>query len=268
MIYKKHINNYLKEGMKIFPCAINGTVPMELDSYESTLSKNEAECHSDFQYYDNCNIGAITGKQSNLIVVETDMHGDIKDGLRMLEILQHGGERSFNTRMVTTPFGGVQYHFSYPDNIDSVRTIPNVRNGVNIQADGGYAIMPGSDIHGSPYTFEDINTEVAVAPKWLVDLIMDTENTHKNDSISSWITDCCVTHNNPVSSVTTVKATELYESYKWWTRSFEFDEGYPNQTEFHRQMHSHGYTKKRTSLHERDDIYVGLEVSKAHYCHA
>jgi hypothetical protein len=45
------------------------------------------------------------------------------------------------------------------------------RKGIDIRADGGYVVAPGSSIDGKPNEFKDIDKEIAELPLWVFELL-------------------------------------------------------------------------------------------------
>lgn len=108
------------------------------------------------KWWDNkpyANVGIVTGRISNLVVIDIDP--------------QHNGDESFknlereygslpNTLMVKTGGGGYHFYFSYPKNVEKIPNIANLQGyeGIDVKGDNGYIIAPPSKCknRGQPLT--------------------------------------------------------------------------------------------------------------------
>lgn len=118
----------------------------------------------------NSNIAIVTGKISNIIVLDIDP--------------RHGGDETIkdlpipDTVTAETGGGGLHYYFKYPDGFEDIPNFQNIKElpGVDLRADGGYIISAPS-LHpiGERYKFVEGKVfgeiELAEAPKWLLKLI-------------------------------------------------------------------------------------------------
>lgn len=100
------------------------------------------------------NIGIVTGKISNLVVVDEDEQG-ATDQLNLPPTLT-----------ATTSQGRRHFYYKYPKNVDEVRTGPLKNHPkVDIKGDGGFVVCPPSrHISGSQYTFVDKHQPMAEFP--------------------------------------------------------------------------------------------------------
>jgi hypothetical protein len=106
----------------------------------------EEEINNWWKAYPNANIGIVTGKVSNLAVLDIDDPNIDND-------IIHGIEEFLNPPTCITPRGGRHLYFTYPD-ID-LRNAASIIPKVDIRAEGGYVVAPPS-IDGSNkiYTWE------------------------------------------------------------------------------------------------------------------
>ena len=152
----KHKEEYLKyytcKGQRVFPCYPNNKNPLTDHGYkDASLDQNVVDDWWD--RYPDANIGLVTGKQANLVVVDVDVKNNA-GGMESLKQLQEEyGE--FDTKMVHTPSGGLHYYFSYPQGVEKIKCKTNLMPGIDIRADGGYVIAPGSSIDGKLYEFDN-----------------------------------------------------------------------------------------------------------------
>jgi putative DNA primase/helicase len=156
--------NFASKGFKIFPCIQNGKKPLTSHGFKDASSDNKTITDW-WTKHQSANIGLVTGKAANLVVVDVDVKNNA-GGIASLEILQDECG-VFDTRTVTTPSGGMHYYFSYPQGVDIIKNRINLRPGIDIRADGGYVIAPGSIIDGNSYEFIDVNQEISEMPDLL-----------------------------------------------------------------------------------------------------
>lgn len=118
------------------------------------------------------NIGIVTGKKSELVVIDVDPRNGGDESLRQLEDI-HG--KLSSGLVVQTGGYGQHIYFTYPDGgIDLKSHVLTV--GVDIKADGGYVVAPPS-LHASGKEYRwatsDSHTVVPIPmPEWLVDMIL------------------------------------------------------------------------------------------------
>ena len=164
----KYIEYYTNDGLKTFPCWSNKKNPMTKNGHKNA-SSDEHVINDWWDKYPNANIGLLTGKSNNLVVVDVDVKNDA-GGMASLEQLQDEcGE--FNTRIVHTPSGGLHFYFEYPQDVDTIKNRTNMKPGIDIRADGGYVIAPGSCIDGNYYEFDDADKEIAELPQKLLEML-------------------------------------------------------------------------------------------------
>ena len=168
----KYINAYVLDNKKVFPCVENKKNPLTANGFKDA-SSDEQVINDWWDRYPDANIGLATGKQTNLVVVDVDVKNGA-NGLESLKQLQlECGE--FDTRVVRTPSGGLHYYFSYPRGVDTIKNRTNMKPGIDIRADGGYVIAPGSSIDGNPYEFEDEHKEIAALPQELFEILISND---------------------------------------------------------------------------------------------
>jgi len=170
---KEHIKYYAYEGLEIFPCNDNKKTPLTKHGFKDA-SADEQVINSWWDKYPDANIGLPTGKTNNLIVVDVDVKNDA-DGMASLKQLQDEcGE--FYTRIVHTPSGGLHFYFNYPDDVDTIKNRANMKPGIDIRADGGYVIAPGSSIGGNYYEFDDKYKEISELPQNLIKMLTNSSS--------------------------------------------------------------------------------------------
>ena len=170
---KEHIKYYAYEGLEIFPCNDNKKTPLTKHGFKDA-SADEQVINSWWDKYPDANIGLPTGKTNNLIVVDVDVKNDA-DGMASLKQLQDEcGE--FDTRIVHTPSGGLHFYFNYPADVDTIKNRANMKPGIDIRADGGYVIAPGSSIGGNYYEFDDKYKEISELPQNLIKMLTNSSS--------------------------------------------------------------------------------------------
>jgi hypothetical protein len=172
----KHINEclkyYIRGGRKIFPCWPNKKNPrMPGVGGHKKATSDAGVIEAWWDKYPNANIGLRTGIENNLVVVDVDVKNDA-GGMESLKQLQDECGQ-FDTRMVHTPSGGLHYWFKHPGESYFVDDHRGFRDGIDIKADSGYVLAPGSSINGNPYEFEDIDKEIAELPIELLKILTE-----------------------------------------------------------------------------------------------
>ena len=144
--FKEHIKYYILGGLEIFPCNSNKKSPLTKHGFKDA-SADEQVINNWWNKHPDANIGLPTGKVNNLVVVDVDVKNDA-GGIDSLKQLQDECGK-FDTRVVHTPSGGLHFYFSYPQGVDTIKNRTNMKPGIDIRADGGYVIAPGSSIDGN-----------------------------------------------------------------------------------------------------------------------
>ena len=177
--FKEWAIYYIEGGRKIIPCKKNARVPNTLHGYKDASSSLE-QIEAWWELNPNDNIGLVTGKDTNLVVIDVD----VKDNARGMESLEQLEKEcgQFDTLMVHSPSGGRHYYFEYPQGDYDIRCRVGVRDGIDIRANGGHIVAPGSIIDGNPYQFEDQDKEIAELPDELLKIL--TTQSVKPKSIS------------------------------------------------------------------------------------
>lgn len=171
--FKERIKYYTLGGLEIFPCDANGKKPLTKHGFKDA-SADELVINDWWDKYPDANIGLPTGKINNLVVVDVDVKNGA-DGMASLKQLQDEcGE--FNTRIVHTPSGGLHFYFSYPDDANTIKNRTNMKPGIDIRADGGYVIAPGSSIGGNYYEFDDEYKEISELPQNLLEMLTNSSS--------------------------------------------------------------------------------------------
>ena len=155
---------YLARGWSIIPIKPGGKLPMiEWRDYQ-TRQPTKAEVEGWWRKWPLANIAVITGRISGIVVVDID--------------LKAGGSlegQDPSMLMANTP-GGHHLYYSYPDIPDDQGVRNRAKGGVDIRADGGYAILsPSKREDGRSYTWA-MQGAPAKLPEWVT-----AEQTAKED---------------------------------------------------------------------------------------
>lgn len=118
-----------------------------------------------FNYY---NVGILTGKINNIVVIDIDVYKFNKDNLFQKELGGVDFIKSFNTFTVKTPRGGYHLYFDYDEEI---YTTTNSEIQIDIRNNGGFAVKYGSIIDNKMYKII-VNSEIKKMPndfkEWLI----------------------------------------------------------------------------------------------------
>jgi len=173
---------YAQDGWPIFP--LSGKLPYEFltpgrkSHGHKDASTDLSEITTLWTEHPKANIGLATGSASGIIVLDMDVP---KRHFGLKEIQERYGRLPL-TRTVHTAGGGLHYYFRYPHDGN---IYPNTvgladRIGVDIRGDGGYVVLPPSQLYGRlTYTWTKSNTPIAVLPDWLL-LLLPKKGEHRS----------------------------------------------------------------------------------------
>ncbi|HLC20438.1 hypothetical protein A3E97_01590 [Candidatus Uhrbacteria bacterium RIFCSPHIGHO2_12_FULL_47_12] len=119
-----------------------------------------------WNYAPKSNIGIVTGKISNLIVVDIDPKNGGNESFKKLHLPQ--------TYMVKTGGDGAHYYYNWPHHTLAPNKIGYLP-GVDLKGDGGYVVAPPSIHDKTLKTYEAVNfiEDITNAPEWLMNLTKD-----------------------------------------------------------------------------------------------
>ena len=122
-----------------------------------------------WERWPDANIGVVTGKESNLAVIDLDRRGEV-DGVAAAETL-YGFEIEGPSQQ--TGGGGLQAFCRRPDRetVGSRSGAGSIGPGIELKADGGYvAVPPSLHVSGHRYMWiESVETELPPLPDWAVE---------------------------------------------------------------------------------------------------
>ena len=129
--------------------------------------------------------GIATGP-SGLVVLDLDAHGGtppenwdrpgITDGHDVFASVwaEHETERSmWDTFVVATPSGGSHLYFRAPQGTKVRNSAGRIGWQVDVRAEGGYVVAPGTTLPNGAYKPVTVNLAPAPLPGWLTGLIVD-----------------------------------------------------------------------------------------------
>jgi putative DNA primase/helicase len=130
------------------------------------------------------NVGILTGEASGVFVLDIDPKDSGFESMKAF-VAEHGPMPQ--TFIVKTGSGGFHYYFQMPD-FDGRNSASKIAPGIDIRANGGMVVGPGSVSYAGPYTIQ-FDAPVAPAPAWLLDLIRPAapsdSQTHVGSSASA-----------------------------------------------------------------------------------
>lgn len=172
---------YKKKGWSVIPVAKNKKPLIEWSQFQNRLA-TEKEITQWWKKYPNANIGIVTGKISNLSVIDID--------------IQHGGTTPKGlpqTLTAKTQSGGWHYYFKYCEGLRN--SAGAIAQGVDIRSDGGFVVAPPSVGEKGNYEWvleedivpfpEELSNNVKKTKK-LKDVI-EAEEGHRNEDLASAI---------------------------------------------------------------------------------
>ena len=161
-----------KCGFSVIPCGDNKKPLIKWQEFQTRRPTTE-EVSEWFKKNPNANIGIVTGKVSNLAVI------DIDEAQGYEEIKKYIPE-DLKYPICRTPSGGHHYYFRMPIGRElrlNVRVVP----GCDLRADGGYVVAAPSKSSKGVYVWEDghniKNVIIPQIPESYVEFVMST-NVH------------------------------------------------------------------------------------------
>lgn len=169
-------NYYLKLGMKPIPvfgvtkngclcqdasCKSPGKHPMISDWQDYAIALNAENFKDLWRQFDEypCNIGIVTGRISNVFVIDIDTKDD---GMEHFRKWEKENETIETTWRVITGSGGYHLYLRYPrkdimgqHKIETITNKVRALPGVDFRGDGGFVVAPPSiHISGKNYEWE------------------------------------------------------------------------------------------------------------------
>lgn len=176
---------YLGMGFSVIPIMPRGKLPQAnvLPGYGESKASWEQFQHNPpsditvmewFADRPRLNLAIVTGKVSNLVVIDIDNEQGLKEFKQFLDVPS-------KWYWYVRTGKGFHVYFNYPDGVE-IRNRTHWREGIDIRADGGYALAPPS-IHpsGRQYTWGRGGSAPHIQgradlPSQLLDLLVKTES--------------------------------------------------------------------------------------------
>jgi hypothetical protein len=152
----------LKLGWSVIPLGIDKRPLIEWKPFQS--EKASEEQINEWFSKTEVNIGVVTGKISNLIVVDIDpRHGGTEEAFKDIQTVKSA-----------TGGGGWHYYFQY---VEGVQNSANIKPGIDIRGEGGYVVVPPSS-HSSGKDYEwiiapDTTDKLIPLPEFIKEWIGD-----------------------------------------------------------------------------------------------
>lgn len=160
--------HYLKDKKwSVIPIGKNKRPLINWKKYQEEKASEE-EIIDWFKKYPDANLGVVTGKISDLIVVDIDPRHDGSDELF----------RDIKTLKSKTGGGGWHYFFQFEEGIQNNA---NIKQGIDIRGEGGYVIVPPS-VHLSGNNYEwlaGLSHSIAVLPGFIKSWFSQTKPNNK-----------------------------------------------------------------------------------------
>lgn len=141
---------YARKGLKVVPVMLGGKNPIIQDWVNNASSDPEMLGH----WFENneLNIGIVTGKTSNIVVIDID----IKNGDGRLSVADFEGKTGAylpETVTAKTQNGGLHLFFRYPSGIENIKGRVGILPNVDIRADGNQVVVYPSKGEKGEYTW-------------------------------------------------------------------------------------------------------------------
>ena len=151
------------------PCHTPGKHP-RFREYPKIASTDERQIRKWWKGCGSANVGVVTGKQSRLMVLDTDPRNG-GDWARAALVRKYGALPESAT--CATGGGGSHEHFLWPAELETTQSMVALDDGLEVLLEGHNVVMPPSFAHlgRQPYFWDGDDTEIPAAPAWLVEII-------------------------------------------------------------------------------------------------
>jgi putative DNA primase/helicase len=164
---------YAEGGRPVFPCKPGEKTPLTPNGFKGASLDPEV-IRQWFRGWPPPNLAMPTGKLSGVVALDIDTKGS-GNGFESLKTLERTHAKLPATKTTSTPSGGQHRLFEYdPGAPIGCRT--GLRPGIDVRGDGGYIVLPPSSVGGRPYTWLDLDSDLAPVPAWLATVIKGPVN--------------------------------------------------------------------------------------------
>lgn len=155
---------YAVRGWPVFPC-IPGKKEPATSNGLSAATLDTTQVVKWWTKHPNCNVGVATGVEAGFVVLDID--GD--DGFEsLLSLTREFGDLP-TTASVCTPSGGQHYYFKTPQG-GLRNSAGKVGRCIDVRGDGGYVLVPPSQLRGGKAYEPDERATIAEMPEWLLEI--------------------------------------------------------------------------------------------------
>ncbi len=171
---------YAANGWPVFPCRENGKkvkAPYTKNGFKDATT-NQVQIKQWWHQHPNALIGFPTGTETGILVIDCDVRQTGNGTENYKQLLSDHQIKDFPCILtVNTPSGGVHYYYRQPP--VSVPIKSKLTDYVDIKADGGYVIAPGSKLaDGRKYTWarglDPLVRNLRCPPSGLLNIIQKT----------------------------------------------------------------------------------------------
>ncbi len=184
-IYLEHALKYCDMGFSVIPIIPGQKKPMiKWQKYQKERATKE-QITEWWTQTPNANIGIVTGKVSNLFVIDLDKHDPAYDEDTVMQYIPD----TIECPVVNTPKGGQHLYFAPPEEEITIgaRFIP----GCDFRGEGGYVLAPPSiNGNGKPYSWY-VNFDTTLhsrPPKAAIKRIIES-TLYRGDVDNMWTVD-------------------------------------------------------------------------------
>jgi hypothetical protein len=169
---------YCRKGLPVIPLQPRDKRPLIEWAEYQTATATESEVSDWWKKWPDANIGIVTGKISDIIVLDVDGEPGIKT-------LKQERLQIPPTLTARTGGGGFHYVFKHPGG--EIRNFCRKLPSLDLRGDGGYVVAPPS-VHNSGNVYEWILKEPpAPVPEWLLKLIVRESREAERTPPERWV---------------------------------------------------------------------------------
>lgn len=201
------------------------------------------ELQQTFYRYSQAGVGIVTGKISNLLVLDID-------DLESIDL-----SRIPETPTVRTISGGLHAYFKYPKDLEA-RNTTGLWPGVDIRAEGGFVVAPPTRSGEGSYTWvKGLDVPIAELPGWLSELLTMGNKVNNSKVDYELMVPAGRRHPSALSFIGYVTTKFSHESYEdLWQRVLDFA---------NKKFEVPFDEKNMIWLRETFDRYAPLNIQKA-----
>jgi putative DNA primase/helicase len=135
-------------GWAVFPVNPLTKAPL-ITGWQDNASSNWGGIQDLFRNYPTAAIGVVTGKKSNVIVIDLDE----RERFSGVANFKKAGYELSETVRTKTPSGGIHLFYEAPQ-IRIPNSVSKIAEGVDVRGDGGYVIVPPSITKWGKYVWD------------------------------------------------------------------------------------------------------------------